>query len=134
VRGSSTDVTSAAGALTAWTNQTDTPMAAAATTIFTHPGGLRRVKYENTIPSATKPMAPKAAACDTSPIDAQAAMAAVTVKKQAARSRIECSGGPGRFALLIASSALTGTRSRRVPSPRPAPGGVLPRVDPPRSR
>ena len=81
-------------------------------------------------------MAPRAAASDTSPIDAQAAIAAVTVKKQAARNRIECSGGPGRFARLIAWSVLTGARNRRSrsPSPRPAPGGDLLRVDPPRSQ
>src|ERR1700722_9045950 len=134
VSGSSTDVISVAGALTAWTNQTDTPIAPAATTIFTHPGGSRRVTYENTIPRATRAIAPRAAASDTSPIDAQAAIAAVTVKKQAARSRIECSGGPGRFAFLIASSVLTDSRNRRSRVPRPVPGGALPRVDLPRSQ
>ena len=39
VSGSSTESMFAAGALTAWTNQTDAPIAPAATTIFTHPGG-----------------------------------------------------------------------------------------------
>ena len=90
------------------------------------------MRYEKTIPSATKPTAPTPAASEISPIDAQAAIATATVKKQAARNGIECSGGPGRLALLIASNALTGIRCPG--SPRPGPGGARPRVDRPRSQ
>ncbi len=58
VSGSSTEEMARAGALTAWTNHTETAMAATATSPFTHPGGRVRVAYEKTMPSVTSPMAP----------------------------------------------------------------------------
>jgi hypothetical protein len=117
VSGSSTVVMPTAGARTACTNHTDAAIAPAAMTTFMKPGGRDRVTKEKTIPTETRISAPSAVVCDTSPMAAQASMATPTVPRQATRSGIESSGGPGRLARRMASSALTSIGGRRPGSP-----------------
>src|ERR1700722_1975406 len=97
----------AAGELTAWKNHTHAAMAPTATRTFTHPGGRARVAWENTMPADTSTMAPIAVVQAISSRDAQAAMATSAAPRQATRSRMELSGGPGWLARRTASTTLT---------------------------
>src|ERR1035438_1578324 len=84
-----------------------------------------------TMPRVTSPMP---ADVVTSPTEEHAAIAMMTVQRQATRSEMECSGGPGRFALRIASIALMETRRQAAglsceAGPPHEPSGDLPHAD-----
>ena len=74
------------------------------------------------MPAVTSTEATTAVVVDTSSNEAHAAIDTSTVPRQAARRRIECSGGPGLFARRMASSALMASPHHRG-APR-APAGV----------
>jgi hypothetical protein len=57
------------------------------------------------MPTATSATPAMAVGIDISPMEAHAAIAMLTVQRQATRRETECSGGLGRFALRIASIA-----------------------------
>ncbi len=77
------------------------------------------------MPAVTSTEATTAVVRDTSSSAAQAAIATSTVPRQATRSRIECSGGPGLFARRMASSTLMASAPPRPRASRapPAPAG-----------
>ena len=70
------------------------------------------------MPALTSTEAAMAMAGETSSNEAHAAIETSTVPRQAARSRIECSGGPGRLARRMASMALMTCRCGRRPPGR----------------
>ena len=112
---------SAVEEVTEWKNHAKAAMAPAATRTMAHPGGRVRVRYEKPMPAVTSTMATMAVFCETSPRAAQAAMGTRTAPRQAARRRMECSGGPGLFARRIASSTL---HQASAPAPRRRPAGA----------
>ena len=119
VSGFSTVVMSTPGELTEWKNHTKAARAPAATATMTHPDGLANgSRYEKTMPAVTSTEAATAVVSDTSANEAQAAIDTRTAPRQAARSRMECSGGPGLFARRIASSTLMVARCGRRPACR----------------
>src|SRR5271166_2022868 len=83
-------------------NQTKEPTTTAANATFKNGSGWLRRQYEKRFPTTTRTIDPTASNPGSSPWAQQAAMATTTEPAADARNRVECSGGPGWLARLIA--------------------------------